>query len=95
MLPCAAKVTKQDQLWLRWGGSSRRGLRQGWGAPAGSQVQKTGAHLWLCFSKKEKARFSHPKSSLGIEFRLFWKEDLVFAFLMCRTQAPGTEKKSR
>lgn len=64
------------------------------GAPAGSQVQKTGAYLWLCFSKKEKARFSHPKSSLGIEFRLFWKEDLVFAFLMCRTQAPGTERKS-
>lgn len=81
MLPCAAKVTRQDQLWLRQGGSGREG------GSAGSQ-----AYLWLCFSKKEKARFSHPKSSLGIEFRLFWKEDLVFAMPLPplpRVQDPG------
>lgn len=52
------------------------------GAPAGSQVQKTGACLWLCFPKEEKGRFSHPRSSLGIEFRSFWKEDLVFAMFL-------------
>lgn len=63
------------------------------GASAGSQVQKTGACLWLFFSKEEKAAcFSHPKSSLGIEFRSFWKENLGFAMFLPplpRVQDPG------
>lgn len=67
MLGCAAKVTRQDQLWLP------RGF------PQGVRYKKQGLVYGFAFPRKRRACFSHPKSSLGIEFGSFWKEDLVSA----------------
>lgn len=69
------------------------------GASAGSQVQKTGACLWLFFSKEEKAASHIPSHLLELSLdhsgRRTWALQCFYhPFLVCRTQAPGTEKKS-
>lgn len=67
MLPCAAKVTKQDQLWLQWGGFSRRGLRQGGGGlRRGVRYKKQGLICGFAFPRKKKLASHIPRHLLEL-----------------------------
>lgn len=87
MRPCAAKVTRQGQLWLQ------QGLRQG------VRYKKQGLVCGFDFPRKKRAASHIPghllELSLGRSGRRTWSLQCSYhPFLVCRTQAPGTEKKS-